>query len=109
MASGLKALVVGLGSMGQRRVRNLRALAHSSIAGFDVREDRRSNARQSGVAVFASFDDAVRSFAPDVIVVSTSPEHHLTYARHAVDRRIPCFIEASVVDAEGILALHECA
>ena len=33
----MKALVVGLGSMGKRRIRNLQALGLSDIGGFDDR------------------------------------------------------------------------
>jgi predicted dehydrogenase len=107
MALGMRILIVGLGSMGKRRVRNLLALGHQEIAGFDPREDRREEAhKMSGIQTFAAFDAAVGSFCPDVFVISTSPEHHMTYAWEGFERRIPCFIEASVVDADRILELH---
>jgi NAD(P)-dependent dehydrogenase (short-subunit alcohol dehydrogenase family) len=48
---GLKFLVVGLCSMGKRRVRNLQALGHAGLAGFDPREDHRREAADNyGVA-----------------------------------------------------------
>jgi predicted dehydrogenase len=104
----MKALVVGLGSMGKRRVRNLQALGVREIAGFDKRGDRRAEAGDRyGIEVLGSADEGFDVFRPDVVVVSTSPESHMVVANAAVDRSIPCFIEASVVDAEGILALHE--
>ena len=104
----MKFLVVGLGSMGKRRLRNLRALGHTEVAGFDARTDRRAEAaEQYGVTVFADFESAINTFAPDVLIISTSPEHHMTYAWRACERGIPCFIEASVVDAERILELHQ--
>lgn len=103
----MRFLVVGLGSMGKRRVRNLLALGHQQIAGFDPRKDRRAEAQQKGgIATFADFALAVESLRPDVLVISTSPEHHMAYAWEGFGRRIPCFIEASVVDAERILELH---
>ena len=37
----MKFLVIGLGSMGKRRVRCLQALHYTDIVGFDPREDRR--------------------------------------------------------------------
>ena len=93
--------------MGKRRVRNLLALGHQEIAGFDPREDRRTEAHQkSGIETFAGFAPAVETYRPDALVISTSPEHHMTYAWEGFERRIPCFIEASVVDAERILELH---
>ena len=36
----MRALVIGLGSMGKRRVRNLMALGYKDIAGYDPREER---------------------------------------------------------------------
>lgn len=93
--------------MGKRRVRNLQALKAGEIAGFDVREDRRNEAVEKyGIAVYPDFASALEQHKPDAVVISTSPEHHMTYAWAAAERALPCFIEASVVDAERILALH---
>ena len=39
-------LIIGLGSMGKRRVRNLQALGYRNIIGFDMREDRRKEAKE---------------------------------------------------------------
>jgi|GEM_PF-5712643 len=39
-------LVIGLGSMGKRRIRNLQFIGYKSIAGFDPREDRRAEANE---------------------------------------------------------------
>ena len=38
----LKILVVGLGSMGKRRIRNLVKLGHRDILGFDTQKLRRN-------------------------------------------------------------------
>lgn len=104
----MKFLVIGLGSMGKRRVRNLQALGHSGIAGFDLRADRRDEAHTKyGITVFPSFDEALATFAPDAFVISTSPAHHMTYAWRALELGLPCFIEASVVESERILQLSE--
>jgi predicted dehydrogenase len=108
MGADVKFLVIGLGSMGKRRVRNLLALGHRQVAGFDPRADRRAEAQQkSGIATYATFDDALTGFAPDALVISTSPAHHMTYAWRGLQHRIPCFIEASVTEAERILELHK--
>jgi threonine dehydrogenase-like Zn-dependent dehydrogenase len=39
-------LVVGLGSMGKRRIRNLKSLGYNDIVGFDKRADRRQEAKK---------------------------------------------------------------
>jgi predicted dehydrogenase len=105
----MRFLVIGLGSMGKRRVRNLQALSVGDIAGFDIREDRRADAAEKyGIAVYPDFEAAIETFHPEALVISTSPAHHMTYAWMGFERRLSCFIEASVVDAERILELHKC-
>ena len=72
----MKFLVIGLGSMGKRRVRNLLAIGGHDVAGFDPREDRRAEANQKyGIPVFDSLDAALQSFQPGAFVISTSPQH----------------------------------
>ena len=91
----MKALVIGLGSMGRRRVRCLRQLGVQSIEGFDLRADRRAQAAQEyGIPVreqLAAGD--LRAF--DVVVVSTPPDQHHTALGWAIDAGKPCFVEAS--------------
>lgn len=104
----MKFLVIGLGSMGKRRVRNLQALGISEIAGFDPRADRQAEAAsKNGIQTFGDFESAVQTYRPDVFVISTPPDLHMQYAYFAFERRISCFIEASVVEAEKIKRLAE--
>jgi predicted dehydrogenase len=104
----MKFLVIGLGSMGKRRVRNLLAIGGHSVSGFDPRADRRAEAADKyGIAVYDSVEAALAAGAPDGLVISTSPAHHMSYASIGQQRGLPCFIEASVVDAERILELHQ--
>jgi predicted dehydrogenase len=106
--AAVKVLVIGLGSMGKRRIRNLKALGVRELAGVDPREDRRAEAAASyAVPTFGDARQALQEFAPDVAVISTPPDKHMDYAFLAFERRIACFIEASVVDAERVLELHE--
>jgi len=106
----MKFLVIGLGSMGKRRVRNLRALDVAAIAGFDIRTERVEEARERyGIHGYLDFSQALADFAPDAMVISTSPAEHMNYAWTAFQHQIPCFIEASVVHADRILALHHAA
>ena len=101
-------LVVGLGSMGKRRVRNLQALGIEQIIGFDLRQDRCDEAaKQYGITVFQGYEEAISTKLPDAMVISTDPKHHMYYAWDAYQRGIPCFIEASVTESEKILQLYE--
>ncbi|MFJ9450906.1 Gfo/Idh/MocA family protein [Herbaspirillum sp. NPDC101397] len=106
----MRFLVIGLGSMGKRRVRNLQALGYRDVAGFDLRADRREEARvKYGITVYEDVEQGISGHRPDALVISTSPAHHMTYAWRGLDLSLPCFIEASVVDADRILALSEAA
>lgn len=102
----MKFLVIGLGSMGKRRVRNMQALGHAALAGFDPRADRREEASSRyGIEIFDSFDKALAVFKPDALVISTDPSLHMEYAHQAVKLGLHCFIEASVVEGERIAEL----
>ncbi|MDB6059948.1 MAG: 3-chlorobenzoate-3,4-dioxygenase dehydrogenase [Verrucomicrobiaceae bacterium] len=94
--------------MGKRRIRNLQALGYKNIAGFDPRADRCAEAaKKYAIAVYSDFSLALKNFEPESWIISTPPEQHMTYAWDAFERGISCFIEASVVDAERILELHQ--
>lgn len=101
-------LVIGLGSMGKRRVRNLLALNQKNIAGFDTNIKRTAEANEKyNIEVFNDFEKAVEQFKPDVFIISTPPNLHMKYAYYAKEKGIHCFIEASVVDSDKILKLSE--
>lgn len=104
----MKYLVIGLGSMGKRRVRNLQALGMKHVAGFDPRSDRRQESHEKyGIPVFDNLESAMQSFGPHAFVISTPPDLHMHYAYYAYEHGISCFIEASVVDADKIKLLSE--
>ena len=95
----MKALVIGLGSMGRRRVRCLQQHGVDAIAGFDTRADRRERAaKEYGISVrdqLAAED--LRGF--DVVVISTPPDQHHTAIEWSIAAGKPCFVEASVIRA----------
>jgi predicted dehydrogenase len=115
----VKALVIGLGSMGRRRVRCLQAQGVDGVSGFDPRADRRAQAAQEyGIETrerLAAKD--LRGF--DAVVVSTPPDQHHTAIAWAIDAGKPCFVEASVIrdplpalaaraQAQGVLVAPSC-
>lgn len=104
----MKFLVIGLGSMGKRRIRNLISLGYKdSIAGFDLRKDRREEAEKYSIEVFGDFELAMNKHSPEIFIISTPPNLHMKYAFIAEKRNIHCFLEASVVDSEKILELSK--
>jgi len=95
----MKALVIGLGSMGKRRVRNLLSLGDITVYGFDTREDRVVESRDKySITVFDDVDVAFEEVQPDLVVLSVPPKLHMQYANQCLEKMIPCFIEASVTD-----------
>lgn len=94
----MKCLVVGLGSMGKRRIRNLQALAVGEVVGCDPRADRREEAVQKyGIKTLPSFEEGM-SGRPDAVIISTPPDAHLPYALAAAQAGLPFFIEVGVPD-----------
>lgn len=93
----MKFLIIGLGSMGKRRIRNLFALRQRSVIGFDPRNDRR---KESGIKfnipTFKNLEDAFDE-NPDAMIISTPPDKHLKYAQIAISKKIPFFTEANVL------------
>lgn len=106
----MKALVIGLGSMGKRRVRNLIALGNIDVYGFDTREDRASEAaKKYGITVFDSAEVSFDEVKPDIVILSVPPKLHMHYANQCLEKMIPCFIEASVTDRLEIEKLAKSA
>lgn len=100
----MKVLIVGLGSMGKRRIRCLDALGfdRADVAGFDLRQDRRDETEQKhGVQVFDDFETALAEFAPEALVISVPPDVHHIYMTRAAELKLSYFVEASVV-ADGM-------
>lgn len=104
----MKVLVVGLGSMGKRRIRNLMENNITDISGFDIRKDRiEETVSRFKIKVVepSNFNSSLNEF--NAMIISTPPDVHMKYANWALDKGIPCFIEASVTDSEGIAELIE--
>ena len=103
----MKFLVVGLGSMGKRRIRNLIQLEQNEIIGFDVREDRRQEANEKyKIKTFSDITEALKE-KPDAMVISTPPDLHMKYAKIAISHNVHFFTEASVVQDEMMEVINE--
>ena len=97
----MKFFIVGLGSMGKRRVRCLKDLGYNihDIAGFDVREDRRKETEQKyGIKTYSDIEDVLATKNPSALIISVPPQIHHIYMETAIRKGIHFFVEASVVD-----------
>ena len=91
--------VIGLGSMGKRRVRCLMALGVKAedIWGFDTREDR-CNETKEKYGINICTDDSQLDFGTlDAVIVSLPPDKHKIGVDVAVKYNKPVFVEASVI------------
>jgi len=94
-------LIIGLGSMGKRRVRCLNALGITTVAGFDRREDRRLESKEKyGIQTFSNIEQAIREFQPTAFIISVPPDAHHVYMKMAAEKGVHFFVEASVVDTD---------
>ena len=86
----MKILVVGLGSMGKRRIRNLLKLGFKNIIGFDTTLSRFS------ITTTSSITSALKH-KPNVMIVATPPDHHLKYVKIAIKNNIDFFTELNLI------------
>lgn len=96
----MKFLVIGLGSMGKRRIRNLQFLEYKEIIGYDIRRDRREEVENIYKIETIDNIDNIIDFDFTALIISVPPDIHHLYMQIAVKHNIPCFVEASVVDYE---------
>ena len=92
----MRFYVVGLGSMGKRRIRNLHANGEKDIVGFDVRPDRNQEAKEKyGIKIVGRFED-ISPDNFDALIISAPPEAHGGYIRFAIKHKKHFFVEHPV-------------
>jgi len=102
----MKFLIVGLGSMGKRRIRCLYSIGYSDIIGYDIRSDRLEEASSKYKIKTINSIDEINLKEVDCIIISTPPDIHNYYIKLAISNKIPAFVEASVV-LEGLEELND--
>jgi len=103
----VKFLVVGLGSMGKRRIRNLQYLGENDIIGFDAKKDRiHESEKKYKIKAYDEINKALDE-KPDALVISTPPNHHIEYELLAAKNNMHFFCEAGVLTdhLEELIAL----
>lgn len=102
----MKFLIIGLGSMGKRRIRCLKKLKYKDIFGFDLSPLRAQKVgNEYDIKTFSDFKSAYNISKPDVLIISTPPDKHYSYAKFAAKNKKNCFIEASVETYANTLKL----
>lgn len=104
----MRFLIIGLGSMGKRRIRNLQALEAGEILGFDLKKDRRKEVGEKyNIKTIGNLKDLDFNNV-DAIFISTPPNKHNQYIKLAIDYKKPAFVEASAI-LEGLEKLNDLA
>jgi predicted dehydrogenase len=118
--SAFRALIVGLGSIGQRHARNLRALLGGSvelsayrarglshvIAEGGVASDQEAVSDRLAIREFTNLDDALAQ-RPDIAFVCNPTRLHLPVAQRLAEAGCHLFIEKPIADTlEGVEELE---
>lgn len=94
----MKVMVVGLGSMGKRRIRLLKEKKDIGIVGIDSQESRCKEVKEAfDIKCYASIAEAVRVEQPEAAVVSTSPLSHASIIRECLLCNLHVFTEINLV------------
>ncbi|MFA6322238.1 MAG: Gfo/Idh/MocA family oxidoreductase [Candidatus Buchananbacteria bacterium] len=93
----MKILIIGLGSMGKRRIRNLQYFNIKQIYGFDINP---SNVREAMVKYkikILNSLDGLFAYGFDLVLICTPPDHHLEYVKICVKNKISFFTELNLL------------
>jgi len=75
----MKFLICGLGSIGRRHLRNLRALGQSDIILYRTHHATLPEEELAGLPVFTSLDEALAQ-KPDAVIISNPTAAHMSVA-----------------------------
>lgn len=94
----MKIIVIGLGSMGRRRIRLLSEHKDIELYGIDSQKTRCQEVMDKcGIICYSSIAEAVAKERPDAAVVSTSPLSHAAIVRECLFYNLHVFTEINLV------------
>lgn len=94
----MRICVIGLGSMGRRRIRLLKTINKElNIIGVDSNNERvKSVGDEFGIACYAKMSDVCNK--SDCAFVCTSPQHHALIIKECLERDLHVFSEINLID-----------
>ena len=94
----MRVVVIGLGSMGKRRIRLLKEHLHCEVVGVDTNVDRIQQVEELfSIECFSLIEDAIRECSIEAGVISTSPLNHYHIAKTLLKNDIHVFTELNLV------------
>ena len=95
----MRIIVIGLGSMGKRRIRLLSEHKDVQLFGIDSQETRCQEVKEKfGLDSFSSIAEAVEKVHPDTAVISTSPLSHAAIIKECLNNNLHVFTEINLVN-----------
>lgn len=94
----MKIIVIGLGSMGKRRLRLLSERKDVELFGIDSQESRCEEVKEKfGIICFKSIAEAVEAENIEAAVISTSPLSHASIIKECLTHNLHVFTEINLV------------
>lgn len=96
----MKILVIGMGSMGRRRVKILLArYPNSSIGCVDKNSSRlKEISIDFSVQIFENYQEAIEIMEPDIAFICTSPEAHHEIVKNCLLKQVSVFSEINLIN-----------
>ena len=97
----MNIVVIGLGSMGKRRVRLLGEVCPGAkVCGVDAKEERRAEcAERFGIDVYQSLGECLENSSPEAAFICTPPLSHAAITRDCLLQGLHVFSEINLVAA----------
>ena len=95
----MKVVVIGLGSMGRRRIRLMQAMPDGfEIVGVNRSAERRAQVeKELGIRAFATLAEAIDAAKPQVAFVCTAPAGHGPTVLECIDAGLDVFMEINLI------------
>lgn len=95
----VKSIVIGLGSMGKRRIRLLREIyADMQIYGIDAKKERRIECENLfEITTYTSLSECLQDHSPEVAFICTPPLRHAEIIKACLSQKMHVFSEINLV------------
>lgn len=94
----MNIIVIGLGSMGKRRIRLMREHQEVELFGIDSQESRCAEVKEKfGITCYNSIDEACKVQNIDAAIISTSPLSHASIIKECLEHNLHVFTEINLV------------
>lgn len=94
----MNIIVIGLGSMGKRRIRLMSEHKNVDLFGIDSQEARCAEVKEKyGITCYKSIDEACNAQPIEAAIISTSPLSHAAIIRECLEHNLHVFTEINLV------------